>query len=254
MTRPVRIGLFLTAGACFLGLLLWGLSGLPAFGHYRGPYGNVINRVAIPQRHVTDAVAAVNFDYRGVDTVGEEFILFTATAGVALLLRMEGQEEEEQPPEDEPPEEAATLRSDAVAWLGFALIVPIVVLGLYIVSHGQLTPGGGFQGGVILATAPLLLYLAGRYRTLHKLTPVALAEMADAIGAGGFVAIGVAGMTVGVAFLQNVIPDGPVGVLYSGGTIPIINLSVGLEVAAAFLLILSEFLKQALQIHRRARQ
>ena len=53
---------------------------------------------------------------------------------------------------------------------------------------------------------------------------------------------------VGAAFLQDVIPLGPVGKIYSAGTIPLINLSVGLEVGAGFLLILSGFLRQTLQI------
>jgi multicomponent Na+:H+ antiporter subunit B len=250
MSVSSRTRLFLVAGACFLGLFLWGLSGLPAFGHYRGPYGDVIDRVAIPERHVTDAVAAVNFDYRGVDTIGEEFILFVSAAAVTLLLRVES-EEEEKPPEDESLEEWAPAGSDAVQMLGFALIPPIVVLGLYVVAHGHLTPGGGFQGGVILASAPLLIYLAGRYRTLRAVTPTPLAEIAEATGAGAFVAIGVAGMIAGTAFLQNVIPLGPVGELYSSGMIPVINLAVGLEVAAAFLLLLTEFLKQSLQIRWR---
>ena len=66
---------------------LWGLSGLPGFGNYPGPYGPAILRVAVAQTHATGVVSAVNFDYRGFDTVGEEFILFTAAAGMAVVLR-----------------------------------------------------------------------------------------------------------------------------------------------------------------------
>lgn len=63
-----------------------------------------------------------------------------------------------------------------------------------------------------------------------------------------FVVVGFAGMLAGVAFLENILPLGPVGVIYSSRTIPLISLSVGLEVAGGFLVILSEFLKQALQV------
>ena len=73
--------------------LLWGMRGLPAFGSYQGPYGYVLNQVAVAERHATDVVSAINFDYRGFDTLGEEFILFASIAGAALLLRRERDEE-----------------------------------------------------------------------------------------------------------------------------------------------------------------
>ena len=56
------------------GLLLWAITGLPGFGKYPGPYGDLINSVAVVERHVTNVVTAVNFDYRALDTLGEEYI------------------------------------------------------------------------------------------------------------------------------------------------------------------------------------
>ncbi|HEX6778236.1 MAG TPA: MnhB domain-containing protein, partial [Ktedonobacterales bacterium] len=133
------------------------------------------------------------------------------------------------------------------------LTAPAFVLGWYIVSHGQLTPGGGFQGGTVLASALLLIYLSGGYKTFHKLGAEPRSEVPEALGAGGFVVIGLAGLLAGAAFLQNIIPLGPVGLVYSGGTIPLISLSVGVEVGGGFLVILAEFLRQALQVRERAR-
>lgn len=251
MSVRVRLAVLVVAVVGFAPLLLWGVLGLPPFGHYRGPYGDVLNRVAVPERHVTDVVAAVNFDYRGVDTIGEEFILFTAVAGVVALLRTEREEIDEEPPEDErviPGRET----SDAIAAVCLALVAPGVLLGIYIVSHGHLTPGGGFQGGVVLAGAFVLVYLGGRFRTLTRVSPAAGSEVADAVGAGTFILIGLIGLVSGAAFLQDVLPLGPVGKLYSSGTIPLINLAVGLEVGAGFLLILSEFLRQTLQVRAAA--
>lgn len=37
-------------------------------GHYAGPYGDVLNSLSVYQRHATDVVSAINFDYRGFDT------------------------------------------------------------------------------------------------------------------------------------------------------------------------------------------
>lgn len=252
MSRRVRtiIFVFFGAGAGFL--LFWGVAGLPPFGHYHGPYGLILNQIAVAQRHVTDIVAAVNFDYRGLDTIGEELILFVAVGGVVLLLRTERDEVDVEPPEAESVDRAAQT-SEAVRALCLGLVAPGVVLAIYIITHGHLTPGGGFQGGAILASALVLIFLAGEYTTLRGVFPAERSDIGDAVGAGGFVVIGFAGMVVGEAFLQNVIPLGPVGELYSSGTIPLINISIGLEVGAGFLLILTEFLRQTLQVRASGR-
>ena len=89
MTERVRIRLFFIFGTLFFGLFCYASANLPPWGFYRGPYGDVIAHLAVYERHATDAVNAINYDYRGFDTLGEEFILFTAVLGVMLLLRRE---------------------------------------------------------------------------------------------------------------------------------------------------------------------
>jgi len=130
------------------------------------------------------------------------------------------------------------------------IAVLLFVFGVYMVLHGQLSPGGGFQGGVILATVPLHLFLSGGYRVFRPLTPEALIEVAEAAGAGAYVVVGLGGMLAGIAFLQNVLPLGETGSLVSGGTIMVINVAVGLEVSAGFVLLLSAFLRQLLRLRR----
>ena len=87
MSDRVRLRLFGVSLAGLLALLLWGLAGLPDFGDSQGAYGQILNQVSVPERSATDVVTAVNFDYRGFDTLGEEFILFAAVIGVASILR-----------------------------------------------------------------------------------------------------------------------------------------------------------------------
>src|SRR6202007_3486909 len=98
MTPVLRRGLFLAGLAGFLAFYLWGLSGLPGFGRYPGPYGLIINRVAVAQTNATGVVSAVNFSYRGLRTVGEELILFVAAAGMSVVLRRLRGERKEQSP------------------------------------------------------------------------------------------------------------------------------------------------------------
>jgi multicomponent Na+:H+ antiporter subunit B len=128
--------------------------------------------------------------------------------------------------------------------LGLALVGPVVLLGIYIVVHGHITPGGGFQGGVILAAALILVSLAGRYPAMKRVRPIPLVELAEAGGAAGFVLIGLGALMAGSEFLFNFLPVGEPGTLLSAGTIPLLSTSVGLEVTGAFVLLISEFLDQ----------
>jgi multicomponent Na+:H+ antiporter subunit B len=131
------------------------------------------------------------------------------------------------------------------------LLVPFtVLLAVYITAHGHLTPGGGFQGGVIGATALLLVYIGGEYMALRRVRPLTLVEVAKASGAGAFVLIGIGGILFAAAFLDNFLPVRAPGELVSAGTIPLLSFAVGLEVAGGFVLLLSEFLDQLLIFRR----
>ena len=250
MNPSARLLLFLLGAAGFGAFLLWGLHGLPDFGDYQGPYGYVLNAVAPAERRITNVVTAVNYDYRGLDTLGEEFILFAASLVLVLLLRRLREEEETGPPNEEARRRVHTT-SAAVRLTCVALVGPTVLLAIYITMHGHLTPGGGFQGGVIAATALLLVYLGSDYPTMRRLRPPALVATAEAGGAVAFVLIGLAGLIASGAFLENFLPLGTPGELVSAGTIPLLSLAVALEVAAGFVLLLSDFLEQLLVIHRK---
>jgi multicomponent Na+:H+ antiporter subunit B len=250
LSFTARRRIFLAGSAGLAALLVWGLAGLPDFESFTPLYGQLINGVAVEERSTTAVVTAVNFDYRAFDTLGEEFILFAAVLGLALLLR-EARDERRGPvdddaPERRPPETSAALRLLTV------LIVPFtVLLAVYITAHGHLTPGGGFQGGVIAASALLLVYIGGEYMALRRVSPISLVEVAKASGAGGFVLIGIGGLLAGGAFLENFLPLNQPGELVSAGTIPLLSFAVGLEVSGGFVLLLSEFLDQLLIIRTR---
>jgi multicomponent Na+:H+ antiporter subunit B len=252
MSRSARLGLFFVSILGLASLYIWSLRALPAFGHYRGPYGDVLNQVVTYERHVTDVVTAVNFDYRGFDTLGEETILFASVVGAVVLLRKQKEEADEEAKKqngrDSGEDRDAPSPSEAVRAFTVGLVGPLVCFGLYIAAHGQLTPGGGFQGGVILATAPLLVYLAGDLETFKRITSHSLIEVAEAAGIAGFLGVGFAGLIIGGEFLRNVFALGQTGNINSGGTIPIISIVTGLEVAAGFVLLLYAFLEQTIEL------
>jgi multicomponent Na+:H+ antiporter subunit B len=250
MTPGQRRWIFLAAGTGFVAFFLWGLSGLPGFGNYPGPYGPAILRVAVAQTRATGVVSAINFDYRGFDTVGEEFILFAAAAGVSVVLRrLRG--EQERSALDEAAHRDVPSTSGAVRMVALLFTGPVVVAGWWLASHAQTSPSGGFQGGVVLATAFVLIYLAGEFLVFKRFSPVTLTDVVEAVGAGGFAAVGLSAVLIGLPYLTNFLPLGQVpGAVSSSGTIALISFFVGLEVAAAFILIVGELLEQTLLIRR----
>jgi multicomponent Na+:H+ antiporter subunit B len=247
VTPRIRTAVFLVAAAIFGVVLVAGFAGLPDFGHYAGVYGTVLNHLGVPERHATDLVTAVNFDFRAFDTMGEEFILFASVIGLAILLRQR-RGEDERAPDSAGAEHHFPGSSSALGALGLALLGPVLVLGLYIVTHGTLTPGGGFQGGVILAAALLIVFLAGEYLMLQVVAPHFAVEFAEALGAAGYAMVGIGGLIFSGVFFQNFIALGTAGKILSAGTMPLSNISVGIEVAGAFVLLWTEFLDQALVI------
>ena len=285
MSRRFRLALFAAGAVVLAAVLVHGLAGLPAFGDYHGVYGTVLNRVTVSERHATDVITAINFDYRGLDTMGEEFILFAASIGLVVLLREQRDEhvDAERATEAGDPEQSGDAASDtrptgdlehadvaagpdapargdghrlhtspALLATGRWLVGPLLVLGIYIVTHGQLTPGGGFQGGVVLAGAVILVFVAGGRVAMAPIRPTGAAEALEAIGAGGYVVIGLAGLIAGMRFLSNFLPLGTVGSLLSSGTITSLSTIVGLEVAGALTLIVSEFVDQRLLVGDRS--
>jgi multicomponent Na+:H+ antiporter subunit B len=247
MTPRIRTVVFLVAAAVAAVVLVAAYTGLPDFGHYHGVYGTVLNLVGVPERQATDVVTAVNFDYRAFDTMGEEFILFASVLGLAIILR-ERRGEHERAPDSAGDEHHFPGTSAALGTLGLAVVGPVLVVGGYIVTHGTLSPGGGFQGGVILAAALLIVFLAGEYVLMKLVAPHAMVEFAEAVGAAGYALVGVGGLVFAGIFFKNFIALGTSGELLSAGTMPISNLAVGLEVTGAFVLLWTEFLDQALVI------
>lgn len=249
MSGLPRIVAFGAGGAALFALLVAGMRGLPPLGGYHGAYGELINTVAVAERRATNVVSTTNFDYRGFDTLGEELILFTSVAGVAMLLRQHRDERDERPSDedDRRMRRKVPRMGDAVRDMAAALVVFDVTFGGYVVSHGTVSPGGGFQGGVIVATALLVIYLASGPRTFHRVAPDALVEVTKAAGAAGYIAIGALALVLARPFLSNVIPLGTTGTPITGGTIFALNVSVGVEVASAFVLLLIVFVRAALE-------
>lgn len=236
MTRRVRIALLAPALLGLGTLFAWAIAGLPPFGEYRGPYGYVLNQIVVPLRHTTNVVMATTFDVRGIDTMGEEFILYASVLGVTLLLRDETRARRAE-------RNTRRLRDDTVRLVGVLAIGIGLLVGLWLVAFGYITPGGGFPGGVILAGSILVLYLIGSHRDYRPFRNEHVLDPLEGIGTGGYVVTGLAALAAGLPFLTNLFGSGQTGTLASGGSIGILNAAAGIAVTFALLLLFAEFLE-----------
>ena len=171
-------------------------------------------------------LTAIIVTYRGLDTLGEVTVLFLTAAIVGLVLAQGGKNTESNGEKHKAPPAGELLT------IGTQLLIPLILLlGVYVFVNGHLTPGGGFQGGAILASAILLMLLADPLRRFsHRM--ISVLESTSGLL---FVVIGVAGLFIGGGFLDNdVLPMGEFGSLFSAGVIPVIYSLVGLKVGAEF--------------------
>ena len=111
----------------------------------------------------------------------------------------------------------------------------IFLYGIYIILHGHLTPGGGFAGGTIIAGSFILLVIAFGSEFLALKKEETGSSILESTAILVFLAIASAGLLIsGVGiFFVNFFPKGTVGSLISAGAIPLFNIAIGIEVAAA---------------------
>lgn len=166
-------------------------------------------------------VTAIVVTYRGLDTLGEVTVLFLASSIVGLVLA-KGRDHAG----------AAQVRVPAGELLttGSRFLVPLVMLlGVYVFANGHLTPGGGFQGGSVVASGTLLALLANPAKRFSHMVISVLESIAGVM----YVVLGLLGMVLAGGFLDTrALPLGELGAMASAGAIPLIYVLIGLKVGA----------------------
>jgi multicomponent Na+:H+ antiporter subunit B len=179
---------------------------------------------------VANAVTTVVVYFRGFDTLGEIAVLFIASLGIGLMLG-----------ENERCEIKA--QSNFMLKTASRLLFPIITLyGIYVMVYGHLSPGGGFQGGVVIASGVLLLLIS------HKAyeVPHSLVVWLETFAGVAYVLIGLMGLLTLDVFLSNFLPHdvARMGLLISGGIIPIIYVLVGVKVGSEMSMIVQNLIKR----------
>jgi len=164
----------------------------------------------------TNLVTAVVVTYRGLDTLGEVTVLFLTASILAFFLSRRSNEKK--------------TRSSELLQTASAFIFPFIfITGVYIAINGHLTPGGGFQGGAVLASSLLLLILADP----EQEGAPSLFTWLESLSGLVYVLLGVAGLVLAGGFLDaTLLPAGKAGHLLSAGIIPVISILIGIKVGS----------------------
>ncbi len=233
MIKRLLIFLVLTFFAYQFLLMVTGWEGLSGPGEIAGHF----LEKGREELGVANIVTAIVVTYRGLDTLGEVSVLFLAAAGIGLLLgsgKLSGKQD------GVPVLESGKKRRKASEILetGSDIVVPaIAVFGVYIFVNGHLSPGGGFQGGAVIASAILLLFLTHpSYSLNHKVLKVI-----ESFSGTVFVGLGLLGLILAGGFLDSrFLPAGEFGRILSAGAIPLIYSLIGLKVGTELVGILEQ--------------
>ena len=175
----------------FGGLLIYCTLDFPPWGDPLAPASMHVSPRYIEQTmeetSVPNIVTAVLADYRGYDTMFEAVVIFTAAVACFFLLRVFGRIESESrmyrhipsgitlriSKDAEPLRESREFERIDLTWVPYGvvvktscrIIVPFCQLfALYVIAHGHHSPGGGFQGGVILGASVILFAISNNMR------------------------------------------------------------------------------------------
>ncbi len=184
------------------------------FGVEKNGVHSYYNSNAVNDTGVANIVTSIVLTYRGFDTLGEVTILFLSALGIGALVY--GRKEK-------------IIKEDCfIIHTSYRILFPAILLyGIYIFIHGHLTPGGGFQGGAIIASALML-----RLVTVDKIWNEKIASFLEGLSGLIFVLLGIVGLIVLGSFLANkgVVNLGYVKKLFSAGLIPLIYIAIGMKV------------------------
>lgn len=206
--RPTRIRRILGAAAfpaLLVGLVL-GMSELPEFGDPASPASTHVSprfiEDAAAETGALNMVTAVLADYRGYDTLGETAVIFAAGLGCLVILASAGPRPDLPAAGMSHPFGSVIL--DAVA----RILVPVVLLfAVYVLVHGHVSPGGGFQGGVLFGSGLIMMRLVWGPEDEDRRVPAFGPSLRKSLilacaGILGYVGIGLAAMAFGGEFLN----------------------------------------------------
>jgi multicomponent Na+:H+ antiporter subunit B len=217
--------------------LVYAIEDAPVLGDPSAPVHQHVTPRYIEQGEaevgMPNLVTAVLASYRGYDTFGETVVIFTA--GLAVLLLLGIKDDPSMRPGVSAIGDQVVLRSVV------KVLLPLVLLyGLYVQFHGDFGAGGGFQAGVIFATAFVLYDLVFGDGSARTVVPPGWLHRLAAIGVLIYGGVGIYSLLAGRPFLDySALADDPVHGQHLG--VLLVELGVGIAVFSVVLLIFYAF-------------
>ena len=203
---------------------------LPHFADKEAPTANEVYEHYVglgrDETGAVNTVAGMILDYRAFDTLGESFVLFTATCAVLLLL--DGYKTTKNRTKN-----TFAYTNDPIVGMAAKIIIPIImVFGVYVLFNGHLSPGGGFSGGSILGAGLILYAQAYGNEKAIKVIPAGAIRAITIFSLSFYCLSKSYSFFTGNEFngIHSVIGPGTPGDFLSGGLILPLNLAVGLVV------------------------
>lgn len=228
-----------TAVVCCLALiaiLMMAVSYLPPVGDADNPVNNEVSAKYIEDgmqdTGAVNIVTGMILDYRAFDTFGESNVLFIATCTVLILLRRDKKTGKDSAEEAEKRDSYYEPKKDSILQKITLVLFPIIViLGIYVILNGHLSPGGGFSGGAIIG-AGLILYLnAFGFEKTEKFFTEKTYKWISFSSLTFYCLAKSYSFYTGANHLESGISLGTPGDIISSGLILPLNISVGLVVA-----------------------
>ena len=238
---------------------LWGDPYAPASTHVSPYYiENTLEDTSVP-----NIVTAILADYRGYDTMFETIVIFTAGIACIFLLRTFKTVEPDIrlyrhvqtgitlriEKGGKFPEDSNDFQRLDTVWIPYALVVRttcrlvipfIQIFALYVIAHGHYSPGGGFQGGVIMGASMVLYAIAFDLRSAIKRISERLVTSLCALGVIIYAGTGALCMLFDKNYLDysslaNIFGVDPVSMRSHG--ILIVEIGVGIVVMAVMVIL-----------------
>jgi multicomponent Na+:H+ antiporter subunit B len=185
---------------------------------------------ALSDTGAVNTVSSIYLGYRAMDTLGETLVLLVSITGTMGILINLGKENEEAlsfslTPEKRPTNAQRTHLLEVVA----SKLGPVVLLfGFYVMLYGHISPGGGFQGGVIVASA--IVFLALGTETQSKLTNTTVLGRIETLSFLVLIIVATSGVFFERGFFGNPIKSGS---SLSVNFIILLNIIIGLKVGTS---------------------
>lgn len=229
MRKKIVIFILLILG----GTLLFALNFVPEQNSITGEVASRVIESGKEETGSLNLVTAVLYDYRAFDSLGESTVIFAAVSAIVLILSFK----------------TLPVSAEGLSFIvkrTFAILTPFVFLfALYVIMNGHLSPGGGFQGGVIFGSISIIFSIVYGSSYDYEKFSHEIKTFMETGGALLFIVIGGLGLISGGYFLYNLNSlSGEPGTLFSAGSIPLISIGVGFKVGAGLAIIFYNMIKK----------